>query len=77
MISATDYRDHVVTEAGFEAGLAAGFGQFPAVCGHTVIVCSLYETPGLVCPDCRKHLTETPEKPRHRLRRTWWRWGRA
>lgn len=73
MISSTDYRDHAVTKTSLEVGLTAGFGHFLAMCGHTVIVCSLYEPPGPVCPNCRRQLTA----PRSRPRRTWWRrWTR-
>lgn len=67
MISSTDYRDHVVTEAAMEAGLTAGLDRFPAVCDHTVIVCSLYESPRPACPGCRERLAEPP-KPRRPLR---------
>lgn len=75
MISATDYRDHAVTDAATEAGVTAGLDHFPAVCGHTVIVCSMYEPPGPTCRACRERLVVASRTQRRRSRRgPWWLW---
>lgn len=70
---AVDHRDHAVTDTDTEAGLIAGHGTYRAICGHTVLACSMLTPPGPPCPTCHERLA-APRPRRHRRGRWWWWW---
>lgn len=53
LTSAHDGLAHLVTDLDFAHGMNAGLGTYPAVCGATVLICSLASAPGSRCRTCR------------------------
>lgn len=56
MTCAVDGRDHLVSDQAAQAGLAAGQGQYTAVCGHLAVAAALVVPPGPTCLDCETAL---------------------
>lgn len=52
LTSTADGRDHLISEQATAAGLAAGRGEYVALCGHLVMAAPLVVPPGPTCVDC-------------------------
>ncbi|MGH3931370.1 MAG: hypothetical protein ACRDTF_15530 [Pseudonocardiaceae bacterium] len=69
MTSTGDGRDHLISEHAMTAGLAAGRGQYVALCGHLAMAAPLVIPPGPTCLDCQTALHRTTiSAPTHRRR---------
>ena len=56
----TDGLDHAVTDEQMATEIAERAGQYPAVCGHTVLAASMTCPPGPRCPSCLAFLHTLP-----------------
>ncbi|MGH3923681.1 MAG: hypothetical protein ACRDTT_12575, partial [Pseudonocardiaceae bacterium] len=70
MTCTVDGRDHLVSNQAMQAGLAAGHGQYSAVCGHLAVAAPLVVPPGRTCQDCEAalHRITTASATSHRRR---------
>ncbi len=59
MTSTTDGRAHLLDEQATTAGLAAGHGEYIALCGRLVVAAALVSPPGPTCLDCETALHRT------------------
>jgi hypothetical protein len=78
--SASDGRDHAVTDEEFARGRRANSaGRYQAVCGHVVVVGSMLEAPGARCLACQAYVVarslhqadQRSPRRRHRKARAW------
>lgn len=56
LVQLTSTRDglaHLVTDADFARAMSAGLGTYPALCGTTILICSLISAPGSRSRTCR------------------------
>ncbi|MGH8922578.1 MAG: hypothetical protein ACRD0H_30280 [Actinomycetes bacterium] len=56
MTSTADGRNHLISEQATATGLAAGRGEYVAICGHLVVAAALVVPPGATCFDCETAL---------------------
>ncbi|MGH3913526.1 MAG: hypothetical protein ACRDTC_08960 [Pseudonocardiaceae bacterium] len=70
MTSTGDGRNHLISEQATATGLAAGHGEYIALCGHLVVAAPLVVPPGATCFDCETalHRMTTTSVTTHRRR---------
>ncbi|MDQ4033810.1 MAG: hypothetical protein M3332_16840 [Actinomycetota bacterium] len=71
MTSFLDGRAHLLNEQATTAGLAAGHGEYIALCGRRVVAAALMAPPGPTCLNCETALhraTTTTGTTSHRRR---------
>ncbi|HEU0088024.1 MAG TPA: hypothetical protein VFQ77_10300 [Pseudonocardiaceae bacterium] len=56
LTSTADGRDHLISEHATAAGLAAGHGEYVALCGHLAVAAPLVVPRGPTCLDCETAL---------------------
>ena len=56
MTSTADGRDHLISDQATATGLAAGHGEYVAICGRVVVAAPLVLPPGPTCLDCETAL---------------------
>jgi hypothetical protein len=68
--STVDGRDHLISAHATAAGLAAGRGEYVALCGRAVVAAPLVVPPGPTCFDCETalHRITTGTTTAHRRR---------
>lgn len=68
MTSTLDGRDHLLSQQATTAGLAAGHGEYTALCGRRVVAAALVTPPGPTCLDCETalHRATTTSTTSHR-----------
>ncbi|MGQ0778633.1 MAG: hypothetical protein ACT4NY_30180 [Pseudonocardiales bacterium] len=54
--STADGRDHLISEQAMTSGLAAGHGDYVAICGRVVVAAPMVAPPGPTCLDCETAL---------------------
>lgn len=74
MTSSLDGRDHLLSQQATTAGLAAGHGEYTALCGRRVLAAALVTPPGPTCLDCETalHRAATTSSSRMSHRRQGW-----
>lgn len=73
MRCARDGRTHLVTDEEFTRGRHRG--EYKALCGASVLVCSLSTGIGKRCAGCRDHAVQRRRPVVSRQREPWWRHG--
>ncbi len=68
--STADGRDHLISEQAMTSGLAAGHGDYAALCGRVVVAAPMVVPPGPTCLDCETalHRSTTSATSQHRRR---------
>jgi len=71
---AQDGRAHLVTDEDFAHGVKERGGMYAALCGRTVMVCSMW-TSGALCPRCGELSAERRRRAAQPQTAPWWKRG--